>query len=77
MLSSEDSKRSCEHFYPAARGRTHVVRFAVPPKGKIDYSVARAIADKYRLPEHYVFLPNQFWKHKNHLLVLEALKNPP
>ncbi len=74
MLSSEDSKRSCEHFYPAARGRTHVVRFAVPPKGKIDYSVARAIADKYRLPEHYVFLPNQFWKHKNHLLVLEALK---
>ncbi|WP_416067733.1 glycosyltransferase family 4 protein [Rhizobium sp. ZK1] len=74
MLSSEDSKRSCEHFYPTARGRTHVVRFAVPPKGKIDYSVARAIADKYRLPEHYVFLPNQFWKHKNHLLVLEALK---
>lgn len=74
MLSSEDSKRSCEHFYPAARGHTHVVRFAVPPKGKIDYGVARAIADKYRLPEHYVFLPNQFWKHKNHLLVLEALK---
>ncbi|MBB3561179.1 glycosyltransferase involved in cell wall biosynthesis [Rhizobium sp. BK512] len=74
MLSSEDSRRSCEQFYPAARGRTHVVRFAVPPKGKIEYSEARAVADKYRLPEHYVFLPNQFWKHKNHLLVLEALE---
>ncbi len=74
MLSSEDSKRSCEHFYPGARGRTHIVRFAVPPKGRIDYSVARAIADKYLLPEQYVFLPNQFWKHKNHLLVLKALK---
>lgn len=74
MLSSEDSKRSCEHFYPAARGHTHVVRFAVPPKGKIDYGAARAIADSYQLPENYIFLPNQFWKHKNHLLVLEALK---
>ncbi|MBB3659756.1 glycosyltransferase involved in cell wall biosynthesis [Rhizobium sp. BK650] len=74
MLSSEDSRRSCEHFYPAARGRTHVVRFAVPPKGTIDYSAARAVADKYQLPGRYVFLPNQFWKHKNHLLVLDALK---
>ncbi len=74
MLSSEDSRRSCEQFYPSSRGRTHVVRFAVPPKGKIEYHVARATADKYGLPERYVFLPNQFWKHKNHLLVLEALK---
>ncbi|MBY5400202.1 glycosyltransferase [Rhizobium leguminosarum] len=73
MLSSEDSRVSCEVFYPSSRGRTHVVRFAVPPKGVIVPAAARALADKYGLPERYIFLPNQFWQHKNHLLVVEAL----
>jgi glycosyltransferase involved in cell wall biosynthesis len=27
----------------------------------------------YGLPERYSYLPNQFWLHKNHLLVIEAL----
>nr|AAD47915.1 putative alpha-glycosyltransferase [Rhizobium etli] len=74
MLSSEDSRIACEHFYPSSRGRTHVARFAVQPKGVIAPSAARALADKYELPERYIFLPNQFWQHKNHLLVVEALK---
>lgn len=28
---------------------------------------------KYRLPEHFAYLPNQFWAHKNHVVVFEAL----
>ena len=28
---------------------------------------------KYHLPEKFFFLPNQYWKHKNHKIVLEAL----
>lgn len=74
MLSSEDSRKSCELFYPTSRGHTHVVRFAVPPRGIIDPATARITADRYSLPERYVFLPNQFWQHKNHLLVVEALR---
>lgn len=73
MVSSQDSRASCELFYPSSRGRTNVVRFAVPPKRVIVPADARAIADKYKLPERYIFLPNQFWQHKNHLLVVEAL----
>jgi glycosyltransferase involved in cell wall biosynthesis len=32
------------------------------------------IKKKYQLQEEYFFCPNQFWAHKNHLVVLEAIK---
>lgn len=73
MLSSESARRDCERFYPATAGRTHVVRFAVPMHRSVCMADARAVADRYGLPDHYVFMPNQFWQHKNHVLVLEAL----
>ena len=31
------------------------------------------ICDEYHLPERFVYLPNQFWVHKGHRLVIEAL----
>lgn len=73
MLSSEDSRKDCEHFYPSSVGRTEVVSFAVPapPRGKeLD---VRQVVDKYGLPDKFFFMPNQFWRHKNHMLVVEAL----
>lgn len=73
MLSSEDARQDCERFYPSTRGRTHVVRFAVPPPHSVDAVGARAVADSYGLPETFFFLPNQFWKHKNHECVIRAL----
>jgi len=33
------------------------------------------IAQRYHLPEKFFYLPNQFWKHKNHQLVFEAIRN--
>ena len=31
------------------------------------------VARQYHLPDKFFYLPNQFWKHKNHKVVLEAL----
>lgn len=73
MLSSEDARRDCERFYPRTVGRTRAVRFAVPPGNPPTLAAARAVADRYGLPEHFLFMPNQLSKHKNHLLVLDAL----
>ncbi len=73
MLSSDDARRACERFYPKARGRTRTVRFAVPPGPAPTWPEARAIADSYGLPARFFFMPNQLSKHKNHLLVIEAL----
>jgi glycosyltransferase involved in cell wall biosynthesis len=73
ILSSEDSRHDCETFFPQSIGRTSVVRFAVQPPDMADYEGVRAIAASYKLPERFFYLPNQFWKHKNHGVVIEAL----
>jgi len=73
MLSSEDARRDCERFYPAAKGRTAVVRFAAFMPGDMIETTPGTIAQEYGLPVGFFYLPNQFWKHKNHLVVVEAL----
>jgi glycosyltransferase involved in cell wall biosynthesis len=74
MLSSEDSRADCEAFFPQSVGRTSVVRSAMLPPVLSDADDDRAIAFDYQLPERYFYLPNQFWKHKNHRTVIEALR---
>ena len=73
MLSSNTARRDCEQYYPRTRGRIHVVRFA----SGIDLSQSIPspveLRQKYELPDRFIYLPNQFWRHKNHTLVLDAL----
>lgn len=73
MLSSEDARADCERFHPASGGKTSVVSFAVPRETPVDPVAARAVADQYALPEIFFYLPNQFWVHKNHATVIDAL----
>lgn len=73
MLSSEDARLACEQHYPSTHGHTRTVHFAVASGPRISYAEARAIADLYGLPQTFFFMPNQFWRHKNHELVLDAL----
>jgi glycosyltransferase involved in cell wall biosynthesis len=73
MLSSDDARHACESYFPSTVGRTKTVHFAIAPGPHIPYAQARAVADSYGLPEHYIFMPNQFWRHKNHRLVLAAV----
>lgn len=73
MVSSADARAACERYYAGIADRIFTVRFAVAPATGLDARTARAVADQYGLPEQFFFMPNQFWRHKNHLLVLEAL----
>jgi glycosyltransferase involved in cell wall biosynthesis len=73
MLSSHDARDACERHYPATVGRTHVVRFAVPSAGRPDAVAIRSAREAHGLQERYFYMPNQFWQHKNHTLVIEAL----
>jgi glycosyltransferase involved in cell wall biosynthesis len=34
----------------------------------------KTVSLQYKLPDKFFYLPNQFWKHKNHIIVLEALR---
>jgi glycosyltransferase involved in cell wall biosynthesis len=72
MLSSEDARADSERFYPSSRGRTVVVRFAVQPP-RIAAPPGPELLARHGLPGRFMYLPNQFWKHKNHAVVIEAL----
>ena len=72
MLSSEDARKDCEYFYKKSIGKTSVVKFAT--SAKVIQVDTKPILALYNLPEHFFFLPNQFWKHKNHKCVIDALK---
>ena len=72
LLSSEDARTDCHHFYPQSVGRTAVARFAVHPAlepGETDPAVGAG----HGLPDRYFYLPNQYWVHKNHSRVVDAL----
>lgn len=72
LVSSEDARGDCERFYPKARTKTAVARFAVRPGLEPGENDPR-IPAKYRLPARFFYLPNQYWAHKNHARVVDAL----
>ena len=73
MLSSEDARRDCERFYPRSKGRTAVVQFAAFISSDLMEASPEKVVQEYGLPSRFFYLPNQFWRHKNHLVVIEAL----
>ncbi|PAY04494.1 MULTISPECIES: glycosyltransferase family 4 protein [Bradyrhizobium] len=73
MLSSESALRDFRAYYPHARNQVSVVRFATqPPAAFLNTDPSEVIA-AYNLPARYFYLPNQFYRHKNHQLVVDAL----
>ncbi|WP_245284600.1 glycosyltransferase [Bradyrhizobium sp. th.b2] len=73
MLSSESAHRDFRTYYPRAGNDVCVVRFATqPPAALLNTDPSEVIAN-YGLPENYFYLPNQFYRHKNHQLVVDAL----
>jgi hypothetical protein len=73
LLSSEDARGDCERFYPQSTGKTAVARFAVRPALQPGENDPRVPAN-HGLPARYFYLPNQYWVHKNHTRVVEALR---
>lgn len=72
MVSSEAARLDCEELYPGARGRIRVVPFAVELTPEAFTVGVEAVRTRYGLPERFLYLPNQVWKHKNHAVVIEA-----
>jgi glycosyltransferase involved in cell wall biosynthesis len=75
MLSSHATQEDFDHNFPEYKDKVQVIPFAVRIDDDIYREDPRKIADIYHLPDKFFYLPNQFWKHKNHRTVLEALEN--
>ena len=73
MLSSESAQRDCQKFYATPPDRMSVVRFATQPAPALLAAEPGDVIKQYGLPRRYFYLPNQFWRHKNHQVVIDAL----
>jgi glycosyltransferase involved in cell wall biosynthesis len=73
LLSSESALRDCRQFYPGLRNEVSVVRFAAQPAVGLLTTDASDVLAQYGLSGGYFYLPNQFWRHKNHQVVIDAL----
>lgn len=74
LVSSNDVLKDLKGFSPAAAAKAHVVSFVAQIPANVYETRPSGICQKYGLPERFFFLPNQFWRHKNHAVVIQALQ---
>jgi glycosyltransferase involved in cell wall biosynthesis len=74
VVTSKDVRNDLTNFFPAYLEKCKLLNFATTIPAEMLQCEPKEIADRYGLPERFFYLPNQFWKHKNHLLVLDALE---
>lgn len=74
VLSSGDAKKDLQEFYPDCEARLGVLQFVsevaagTPEEGGVDLSKL------YGIRGRYFFIANQFWAHKNHQVIIDALR---
>ncbi len=74
ILMSEAVKKDFQSFAPKYAHKARVIKTASYIPESIYWSDPKLILELYNLPERFIYLPNQFWKHKNHELVFQAVK---
>ena len=77
VLSSYDALNDFNNFAVEYKDKAKVLQFVSQPDKKYfelteDNKVA--LLNKYNLVNEFYYMPNQFWKHKNHMMVFEAVK---
>lgn len=73
ILSSQNAVRDFERFAPHAVRKARLLSFVAQTPAEAYSQDPAWICDHYHLPRRFVYLPNQFWKHKNHKTVIDAL----
>jgi len=73
ILSSYNAKKDLEDFAPDLMCKVHVLQFVVQPPTSDEEFTAQQLEQIYGFEGKYIYMPNQFWKHKNHKVLLEAL----
>lgn len=73
LVSSRDALQDLAAFDRDALGRGRVLRVVAGAPDPAALASRAALERKYAFEGSYFFLPNQFWVHKNHRIVIEAL----
>lgn len=73
IVSSECAQADLKVFCSEAVWKSRVLRFVADVPDPDRLPARGSLEEKYRIARPYLFLPNQFWAHKNHRLVLDSL----
>lgn len=68
VLSSQTARNDFSRLYPRHAHKARVLQFATPLTARDLVPVELPV-----LPERYAYLPNQFWRHKDHPTAFRAL----
>ena len=73
VVSSEDAHRDLIAFRGQSAHKARVLHF-VPGLGNAPREAPRDVLKRYAIEPPFFHLPNQFWAHKNHAVVIDAVK---
>jgi glycosyltransferase involved in cell wall biosynthesis len=74
ILSSRCGVNDLKAFEPYAAGKAELLQFVSGPSASTQALPLSELEKLYKFEGSYYLLPNQFWAHKNHRVVLEALR---
>lgn len=74
VLSSNSALKDFQMFAPWSLEKARVISFVAQIPGDTFQRDPGYVCGKYNIPERFILLPNQFWKHKNHETVIYALR---
>lgn len=75
VFSSESARRDFHHYFPEHKAITRVCHFHTLLDQSSFKLCDSSVLDELSIPRKFLYLPNQFWAHKNHIIVLKALLN--
>ncbi len=74
LLSSDNARKDLKRISKIPTNKIFVNKFVFSIKDPRFLPNKNKLLKKYKISSQYIFLPNQYWVHKNHLIVLKALK---
>jgi glycosyltransferase involved in cell wall biosynthesis len=73
LLSSHDALKDLKLFFPECAEKAKVLQFVADVAFDDKRTSSQELQKKYGFQGSYFLVPNQFWAHKNHKVIIEAL----
>lgn len=74
LLSSNDAFNDFKKLFPEYVHKVRILSFVSYIDPKIyDENLPVEVKSRANFPKKYFYVPNQFWKHKNHIIVFKAI----
>lgn len=75
LVSSNNAKEDCMKFYKIDEKKIFVAPFSIDINPSKYVDRYEYLKKKYGISKNYFYIPNQFWRHKNHEIIFNFFEN--